>query len=614
MGFRTSDHVKRRAMPVRSSIHWKPLRDSHYVVASLEPGQGGRRQLFVKQATLVHVQQLVRGAHAQPALGLLLGRRWECSITGTSYLSIESLVEGGVALDEGSLEAAMNVLVTRFRSRDGLERVGWYVGAPSLEQRALAKTHAAVHAAWFPEPWQSTLVVGDGSAAGAFYLHDRMAMRWFQSPFYEELEPSKKPPATKATSVSWPNYLTTDTVAPLPVRAPTQAKPATLVPLPRRPVPVQRMSSATVATTGGADRSASRPAGPSMGDLAARAISSSLRHVRGAVLSASKSSWTILQHASTRSGEVIAQRGPAVRASFARVGKSMAIGASSMARASLGTVARAGAASARLLEEAAARRRAGLARAAEAAAQKAEAARVEAARREAEAAQAIAVRREAEAAQATAVRQQAEAARATARRQADALAREQAEFARRNAEAARPSVDVSAGVSAIAESMARSRGASTTRPGSNGTIPPVAAPVPAAMAPAVDLEDTGTSDPPFRYLALASRDGFTLITNSQTSDQSDFWLLEDADSGMLLTVVTSDLGVREAVLHYNLRTDDDRLLQRTPPEHRDLDSRTIYVRESAVEGLRARIRRLRMTGALVREWKISPPIDLPLRR
>jgi len=111
-------------MPVRSSIHWKPLRDSHYVVASLEPGQGGRRQLFVKQATLVQVQQLVRGAHAQPALGLLLGRRWECPITETSYLSIESLAEGGVAPDESSLEAAMGVLVARFRSRDGLERVG----------------------------------------------------------------------------------------------------------------------------------------------------------------------------------------------------------------------------------------------------------------------------------------------------------------------------------------------------------------------------------------------------------------------------------------------------------------------------------------------------------
>jgi hypothetical protein len=41
---------------------------------------------------------------------------------------------------------------------------------------------------------------------------------------YEELESSKKSPATKATSVSWPNYLTTDTVAPLPVRLSTASR------------------------------------------------------------------------------------------------------------------------------------------------------------------------------------------------------------------------------------------------------------------------------------------------------------------------------------------------------------------------------------------------------
>jgi hypothetical protein len=654
VGFRTSDHVKRRAMPVRSSIHWKPLRDSHYVVASLEPGQGGRRQLFVKQATLVHVQQLVRGAHAQPALGLLLGHRWECPITGTSYLSIESLAEGGVARDESALETAMSVLVAQFRSHDGLERVGWYVGAPSLEQRALARTHAAVHAAWFPEPWQSTLVVADSGAAGAFYLHDRMAMRWFQSPFYEELEPSKKPPATKATSVSWPNYLTSDSVAPLPVRAPVEARPAPPARLPPRPAVVPRMSSATEATTARADRSASPPAGPSIGRLAARVIGSSLRHVRGAVLFASKSFWRMLQHASSHLGRAIAQHGPAVRVAFARGGKSMASGASSMARASLGTLARGRAASSRLLEEGAARRRAALARAAEAAAQRAEAARAAAARRQAEAARAAterreleaaraaaareaaavreaeaarvaaarreaeaaqveavrveAARREAEAAQAATMRQQAEAARAAARREAEALAREQAELARRNADAARKPVDVPV----IAEPTARSRSAAAVRPASNGIVPAPSAAVPTATASAADLEDTAASDAPFRYLALASRDGFALITNSQTPDQSDFWLLEDADSGMLLSVVTSDVGVRGAVLHYNLRTDDEGLLQRTRPEHRDLASRTIYARELAVEGLRARTQRLRATGALVREWKISPPIDLPL--
>ena len=35
------DHVTRRPMPVEQSILWKPLRDSHYVVASLQPADSG---------------------------------------------------------------------------------------------------------------------------------------------------------------------------------------------------------------------------------------------------------------------------------------------------------------------------------------------------------------------------------------------------------------------------------------------------------------------------------------------------------------------------------------------------------------------------------------------
>jgi hypothetical protein len=128
-----------------------------------------------------------------------------------------------------------------------------------------------------------------------------------------------------------------------------------------------------------------------------------------------------------------------------------------------------------------------------------------------------------------------------------------------------------------------------------------------------DLEDTAASDPPFRYLALAAREGFVVVANSEngSGDHLEHWVLDEPEAGVLLTVITSDSAVRESTLHYNLRTDDDALLERTPPEHRDLDSRTIYVREPAVEHLRARCRRLRASGALVREWKVSPPIDLP---
>jgi hypothetical protein len=79
-----------------------------------------------------------------------------------------------------------------------------------------------------------------------------------------------------------------------------------------------------------------------------------------------------------------------------------------------------------------------------------------------------------------------------------------------------------------------------------------------------------------------------------------------------LIVETTDAVVRSASLHYNLRTDDDALLRSTAPEHRDLDSRTIYGREDCLHELRARCRRLRAMGALERDWKVLPTVHQPV--
>jgi len=110
-------------MPVGSSILWKPLRDSHYVLTSIQPGQGGIRQIFVLQAVLDRVSQLARqtlGAH--PA-GLLLGNRCDCPITGTRYVLIESLEEIGEATrgDFGWLAAALGDRVKRHRGGSSSE-------------------------------------------------------------------------------------------------------------------------------------------------------------------------------------------------------------------------------------------------------------------------------------------------------------------------------------------------------------------------------------------------------------------------------------------------------------------------------------------------------------
>src|SRR4030095_3473831 len=91
--FRKSDRVRRRAMPIATSNHWKPVHDPHYVLASLQRGKGGRREVFINQSPLWRIQALVR-ASGKRVLGLLVGERLECPIAGTGYVLIESIVEG----------------------------------------------------------------------------------------------------------------------------------------------------------------------------------------------------------------------------------------------------------------------------------------------------------------------------------------------------------------------------------------------------------------------------------------------------------------------------------------------------------------------------------------
>jgi hypothetical protein len=680
-------------MPVQSSIHWKPLRDSHYVIASLEPAEGGRRQLVIKQAILLQLQTLARTAPTEQLAGLLLGTQYDCPVTGKRYVTIESLVRGAPIPDGSALEPTIRSLIGQVRGGGSMECVGWYCGTLVFEPR-LRATHEAIHAAFFHERWQTALVISDYGNAGAFFLHDPQAARWFQSPFYEEIEPTRKPPPTKPTCVSWANYLTMDAVAlmaprplaeapsappPAPLSAPkrTQIAVAPPPPMPPRPIATHR---------------------PVVGPP--------LRRLGGVAVSGSKSSFQQLRDASSRVAGAVSRRGPEVRASATDAGKSIAGHVSSMVRASVSLIARTRDASARFIEREAARRKAAAAeraavesaRKAEAARQRAEAARAQEARdradllarrraeaarlqaarekeaarlralrekeaaklqaarekeaaklqaaRDREAAKAQAARekeaaaqaaREQEAARAQAAREQEaakaqaardrEAAKAQAAREQEAArlqaarekevakvqaAREKADAeARQRAEAARVLAEREQAELAARQKAEAARAAAPARPSVRRTETQPAAAVAAPPNQAPDLEDTTASDPPFRYLALAARDGFVLVTNSSGSDRLDFWLLDDSDSGMLLTVVTSDVSVREAILHYNVRTEDDALLQRTPAEYRDLETRTIYVRESVVDQLRARTKRLRATGELVREWKVSPPIELP---
>jgi hypothetical protein len=162
-----------------------------------------------------------------------------------------------------------------------------------------------------------------------------------------------------------------------------------------------------------------------------------------------------------------------------------------------------------------------------------------------------------------------------------------------------------------AKQEADRRTASPTAPAADRPVRRLVARERSIATASEDLEDTTATDGPYRYLALARREGFQVSAKLDrgTPERAEtVWLLNESESGLRLTVVTTDQEVREASLHYNIRTDDDALLRLTPPEHRDVESRTIYVREPCVAELRSRCRRLRATGALAREWKVTPTL------
>src|SRR5215831_18982571 len=225
---RKPGRVRRQTRPVAISILWKPLLDPHYVVASLNPGGGGLRQIFARQSTLSELQALARANSEQTIAGLLLGKRLDCSLNQTPYVLIESHVEVALSsLDERAIANEIRALAAQVaRRRKAVEVLGWFCTSRSLDA-AVSPTHAAVHAACFADPWQTVLTFANAGKGGAFFLHDPRAARWFHAPFYEVTNAKAGSRAPRPTCVAWPDYLTTTTVVPLvaepvPVPVPTR--------------------------------------------------------------------------------------------------------------------------------------------------------------------------------------------------------------------------------------------------------------------------------------------------------------------------------------------------------------------------------------------------------
>ena len=469
-----SNRAKRRPMPLDESVHWKPLRDSHYIVASLQVGDGGRRKIFVQQSVLVSAQASARGASARRNFGLFLGQFYECSVTGTDFMIIDKLVEHHVGsgdhaagAEDADLATAIEHALAGVEDRRRAEVLGWYRVAGSVEAKPSAGT-ASLHASYFPQPWQTVLVlVPDArhTLGGTFFLHDSANARWFYAPFYELSDTPTEPNRPKTTYISWPQYMTAEAIVPVHVE-PASA-PAT---------------TPDLVTSPSRDRASSAPppgAVPSNIDLA------------------------------QPGDETIEFRPPLEPPT------------------QLHTSGRPAATS--------------------------------------------------------------PAPDPGQTRQTD----KGDEKARKQRLLSRP--------------PDREVESTTVADGSQRRV------VPTQTRRVSDSDDTSAGDDPDHYIELARSEGFFVATRFEASNafgaRDSLWVLNEPYSGLLLTVVTSAAEVVDASLHYNLQTDDAGLLRAPFPEHRDPDSKTIYVRETCVDGLRERCRRLRAANALVREWKVSPPLS-----
>ena len=471
-------HATRRPMPVGQSVHWKPLHDSHYVVASLQPAEGGRRPIFVRQQTIARAEAVVRSSHGVHAFGLLMGQFYSCPTTGLDYLVIESLLEQHSAVDSADLATRIASAVREWREDRRAHVLGWYCGAAAVASRPSATT-AEIHDSHFAQPWQTALVISEaaGSANGAFFLHDRVNARWFHAPFYELPDHAPHPNQPKPTYIAWPDYMTAD--------------PAVVV------VPEPATISAPTHQQHGITHTVSRFLRPKTD------------HNGGPGHSTPHSTTEALPLSPlSRMHDRVVPREPVADTVAGPILPAADVPSPRPAQTRLSDVSDS--------------REKVLARLTDRAPNKLE----------------------------------------------------------------------------IVND--RDQGTSSPRPSHRIT----------------ESDDTVLGDSASRFVEIARAEGFFVAAHFEaagdTTQREMLWILNDPFSGMLLVVAAAGNEVVNASLHYNVRTDDAGLLRTPFPEHRDAESKTVYVREACLDSLRERCGQLRAAETLVREWKVSPTISFLL--
>jgi hypothetical protein len=237
-------------MPTWRSIHWLPVGDTRYVVASLR--SGNTTQLFVRQDVLIQLNAIAAASRAEDSLGLLLGHYCTCRSSGTDFLAIDALGSRTHSLMGHShatkeLEEAVRESLDARRGR----AIGWYFASGTADQAA-TETQAA-HAAVFPEELNVllTLTARSTGIAGTFSRRDAGSGAMYRIPFREVAEAEQvSRNGDKPTCITWPTYITGD--ATFPAEHPTApALPKrTSPPPPPVAAPVSSGSSAASTNAG----------------------------------------------------------------------------------------------------------------------------------------------------------------------------------------------------------------------------------------------------------------------------------------------------------------------------------------------------------------------------
>ena len=468
--------VTTRPMPVEQAIHWKPLRDPHYILASLQPADGGRRKIVIRQQVLAHVQTLVRGRGGRRVAGLLVGRFYRCPITSSDYQVIESHIDRS---DAGTDDVVSTIgqALDAAKQHEGSQVLGWYCSTPSLGAK-LSDAPAAVHRSYFRDPWQTTLVVTGGGSDGAFFLYDDAAARWFYAPFYELPDHARAPEEPKPTCITWPQYMTVDNVVAVHVDEP--------------------MSNDPIFTPAASDTSATTPR-----DDGSVALSTPLQDEEAHEPPPPEPPVPPFEPVPPSLGGLLAQTD--------------------------------------LMS--------------------------------------------------------ADERRLTPEAQPDTKTD--------------PPPDIAAGISVERGADAIRRVPAEETPKTDERRQWSAGPRKAARRTG-DIGGTAKGNDAELFIETARSEGFivaaTFASVAKARRSEAVWVLADADAGILLTVAATSTQVLDATLHYNLRTTEEGLRRIPFPKHRDLASRTVYLRETCLDMFPEKCRALRERSDLEREWKVSPII------